>query len=252
MHAPDFSQQMSQMNKPTAAENAQHELGTKAQQDYMRDIIGTERNPGAAREYGDWIDYINNPKMVEFQKGQATGSSQMNFDGKGLLRSAAVGRTGGSGVAESGLRTGYSAFGSGLAGSVAGTGTQSLQEQNRARLGMAKIGQGMNDAVISGYQNLGAEQTQQRQTALYAAEEAAKRQMETQGGLMKLGAQVGGTLVGAASGAFNGAAGTTNAAGKQVTPETAGNFDWGSFGKNLGNGYTGGMFSGQGLYGAMR
>ena len=231
--APDFSAQMREMNKPTAAENAQHELGTKAQADYMRDIIGTDRAPGVARVYSDWIENIGSPKQVEFQKGQAVGGTQMGFKGADLLRSAAISRSGGSGVADAGLRTGYSALGYGLAGSTAGVGTAATSEMNRSRLGMAKIGQGMNDAVISGYNNLGAQQTQQRQTAIDAAIESGKRQLESTVGYMKTGAQVMGGLTSAASGAV----------GKD------GKFDVQQFGKNLGSGFSGGA---SGLYGAMR
>jgi len=235
--APDFSAQMREMNKPTEAENAQHELGTKAQADYMRDIIGNERNPGAARVYSDWIENIGSPKQVEFQKGQAVGSTQMGFKGADLLRTAAINHAGGSGVADSGLRTGYSALGYGLSGSTAGVGTAATSEMNRSRLGMAKIGQGMNDAVISGYNNLGTQQTQQRQTEIEAAIESGKRQMESTIGYMKTGAQVMGGLTSAASGA--------------TKKDDKGNvsFDMLQFGKNLGSGFSGGT---SGLYGAMR
>lgn len=235
--APDFSQQMREMNKPTEAENAQHKIGTLAQADYMRDIIGSEKNPGAAREFGSWIESIGDPSRIEFQKGQAVGSTQLGFRGADLLRSAAVARSGGSGIADSTLRSGYSALGSALSGSTAGTGTAATSELNRSRLGMAKIGQGMSDAVISGYNNLGSQQSQQRQTAMEAAIEGGKRQLESTIGYMKTGAQVLGGLTSAASGA--------------TKKDDKGNvsFDMGQFGKNLGSGFSGGT---TGLYGAMR
>lgn len=228
---PDMSQQMNQLNKKTESEIAQQKLGVEAQQDYMRDIIGTERSPGAAREYSAWIDKIASPEQVEFQKGQAAGGTHMGFNGANLLRSAAIGRSGGSGVGEGGLRTAYSGLTSALSKGTAGTGVQTQQEQNRARLGFAKIGQGMSDAVISGYNNLGAQQTQMNQTALQAAIEGAKSNLESQAGLMKVGGQVLGGLTSAAAGSFNGA--------DSANP---GGFNLEKFGSNLASGWSGGIY----------
>ena len=241
MDAPDMSQQMAELNKPTAAENAQHKLGVAAQQDYMRDIIGTTRRPGAASRYSDWVEYGGSPQAIEFQKGQAVGTAQMGFNGAKLLRAAAVNRLGGSGLGEGALRQGYSAFGSTKSGGVAGVAPAVNAQLNRNRLGIAKIGQGMNDAVISGYQNLGQQQTAQRQTALGDALASAERSMYTQAGLIKTGLQVGGTLSSAAAGSWNG----KNEKDADGNPLEEGAFNWDKFGSNLLDGYT------QGLYGGM-
>lgn len=227
METPDFSQQMQEMSKPTAAETAQHKLGTEAQRDYMRDIIGTERAPGVGRQYSDAVERIGNPGRIEFQKGQAVGGNQMGFDGSQLLRSAAIKHAGGSGVAEGGLRTGFSALNSAQTSGTAGVNTKTIQEQNKARLGIAKIGQGMSDAIIAGYNNLSANETEANRTALRATIMDAERRMDSQEGLMKAGGQVLGGMTSAATKSFD-----------------ENGFNFGTFGKNLATGWSGGLYRG--------
>jgi hypothetical protein len=228
MHAPNMSAQMAAMNQPTAAENTQHKLGTAAEQDFMRNTIGTDKNPGAARQYGNWVNYETDPQMIRFQEGQANGGTQMNFNGANLLRSAAVNHASGSGTGESALRTGYSGLGSALTGATAGVRSKAFGDQAGERLGMAKMGQGMSDANIAGLNNLGQDQTQQNATKLYTAEANAERNLQTQIGLAQTGASIGGGLASAAGGAWDG----------------DGNFSMSKFGLNAARGFSGGSFYG--------
>ena len=112
MDAPDLSSM--QQDKPNPSEEIQHRLGARAQERFMKETVGTKESPGSARFLSQRIDEMSSPARVNEQLGRVSGRAQQEFGKQNLWRTAALGRTTGSGAASNALRTGFTGLQSGL------------------------------------------------------------------------------------------------------------------------------------------
>ena len=232
MDAPDLSSM--QQDKPNPSEEIQHRLGARAQERFMKETVGTKGSPGSARFLSQRIDEMSSPARVNEQLGRVSGRAQQEFGKQNLWRTAALGRTTGSGAASNALRTGFTGLQSGLTTGDLSTRLNINQAQNKARIGFNKMGEGMEQSVTAGLGQLSQIEGSAAESKIRAGLMAAEQNMQTQAGLMKTGGMVLGGVGEAASATTN----SVDAAGKP-------NGSWEMFGKKLATGFGGGLFKGE-------
>lgn len=230
--APDMSAMM--QTKPSESEKIQGELGGLAQKKYMERVVGTEARPGTARLLTQRIDEMTSPEKMEFQRGRFNAGVQQKFGGMETLRTAALNKATGSGVGENAMRGQFEGLGSALGGGSAAIGLKARTAQEKARVGFAKMGEGMMDNVVTGLGRLGEMESQTAQTKLQAANAEAQNKVATQAGLMKAGSAIMGGLASAAGKSWDKKQGN-EARGQSDSYD----FNWGKFGGNLGTGFSG-------------
>lgn len=232
MEAPDLSSM--QQDKPNPSEEIQHRLGARAEERFMKETVGTKESPGSARFLSQRIDEMSSPARINEQLGRVSGRAQQEFGKQNLWRTAALGRTTGSGAASNALRTGFTGLQSGLTTGDLSTRLNINQAQNKARIGFNKMGEGMEQSVTAGLGQLSQIEGSAAESKIRAGLMDAESRMRTQEGLMKAGASVIG--------------GVGRAATKTLYSQDSNgnpNGTWSMFGDNLATGFGGGLYDGR-------
>ena len=186
MDTPDFSSMMA--DKPNPVEDANQRMAADRQSWYMKNMVGDEKAPGAIPLLSARIDQMRNPLEQMKQRGRMNVAIQQQFSGAKTLRDRALSETTGSGVGREAMRLQFSGLKAAREQGATGLQTKMLAQQERARTGFAKIGEGMQDSIVAGYGNLADLEANAAANRLRMAETAANRSLENQAGWLGMGA----------------------------------------------------------------
>jgi hypothetical protein len=217
--------------KPNLAEAEQQRQGAAAQQRFMQTMVGGEGRPGAIPLLNERINQMANPNELAYQRGKANVGIQQQFSGAKTLRDIALAGETGSGVGRSAMRSQFSGLAAAREQAATGVQTKAKEQQEKARISFAKVGQGMGSDVISGLNQLGSLQASAAEQRLKVGEAAAERSLNQQ--VAGLGAltKVAGLMAPAIGGNFKEGAN--------------GSWEWGGLkglGQNLATIGTGGIY----------
>lgn len=238
---PDMSAMM--QKDPTPVEDAQNRMAAERSAWATRVLAGDPRDPskkGVARELSKRIDQMSSAENLGRERGRMNVGLQQKLGESNSLRSMAMSGAGGSGAGANAMRS--QQFGLSAAREQGSTGVQvkTRTAQEKARTGFTKMGEGMADTIVTHYGNLGQLEASAAETRLKKGVADAERSLNTQTGLMGLGAGILGGISSAAGATLN----SKNKDGTYGTGDAKNNEGFlANFAGNLGTGFSGGGFT---------
>lgn len=236
---PDMSSMM--QKDPTPVEDAQNRMAAERSAWATRVLAGDPRDPskrGVARELSKRIDQMSSAENLGRERGRMNVGLQQRLGESNGLRQMAMSGVAGTGAASEAVRS--QRFGLSSAREQGSTGLQvkTKAAQEKARTGFTKMGEGMEDTVVTHYGNLGQLEASAAEMKLKKGISDAERSLKTQTGFMEMGAGVLGGLSSAAAHTL-GSQNKDGSYGSGDAKNTDGFLS--NFGRNLGTGFSGGF-----------